>query len=644
MITSRRSTSWNLRFRFVLVALLAFGLLLGASALLSQSAGPIGLPGLERISVTASGNNMFASGYQPSISADGRFVAFRSVGVNMVTGEFDISAANIYVRDRLTNTLELISIGTDGEPANNSEYPEISADGRYITFVSGATNLVPNDTNDLWDVFVYDRETDTMEKISDATGGYDQYGIGPSISPDGRYVVYISEQFHGITTEFPQAYRYDRQTGDMEIASLNSAGEAANGRVREAITAGNDWVFFVSTADNLTSAEVWQGDFHVYGRNMATGQVRLISVNSGGALISGRAYNIQASDDGRHVIFTTTAGLSGSDQNLILDIYTYDLQTRVTRRATIAGDHSWYVGRSNFPSVSGDGRYVVFWSTVHDIVDFTTSPFGNVFLVDLSTGSISMIAYRATGVAASMVRSRISDDGRFIVFETNVSGLVPGDDRYSYDVYLVNIETALQGIPNPFPEPIGEPTPSPLSAPILLEPHASDDPACPWFYWETEADLYYEFWLGLDNPPTNLAYGAERNYYVPDCSLLNATYYYRVRSINRDGMVSPWSETRLITIDSPPQAVPDQLLLDTATPTLSWNEITWATAYQVELDDSYYFNSLDFVARNLSPETLSATVTPPLPNGEYFWRVRARHSDGTWGEWSESASFIIYIE
>jgi Tol biopolymer transport system component len=643
MITSRRSTAWNLRVRFLLVALAAFGILLGTSMLLSQSTATIGLPGLERISVNASGSEPSGSSYDPSISADGRFVAFVSNARNyFLPGEPYEFFTHIYVRDRLTNTLERIPLNAAGEWANGDSYhADLSADGRYVAFVSSATNLVPHDTNGNPDVFIYDRDTDTVERISEATSGAVYYTI-PSISPDGRYVAYVSPQFNGVTTAYPQAYRYDRLTGEMQLASRNSTGEAANAGVWEAVTAGNDWVFFISGADNLHPAASWYGNYHVFGRNMATGMVRFVSSNSGGAQDGGDAHHVQASNDGRYVTFSTSARLSARDTNVTYDIYVHDLQTRLTQRVSMSRNQSWRESDSWVPSVSGDARFVTFWSLAHELVNFTTWPEGNVYLVDRTTGSTSVIVFRPNRQGIEFI-SPISDDGRFIVFQTDANDLVPGDSNDMYDIYLVDMETALQGIPDPFPEPVGTATPSPLTAPILLEPY-TPDLDCPVFLWQTEPGLYYEFRLGLENPPYPIAYGGTRDFLAPNCPLLNATYYYRMRSIDPNGALSPWSETRSITVDSPPQAVPDLWILDTATPTLSWNAISWATAYQVVVDDSYYWNSPEFVARDLGPDTLLVTVTPPLPNGEYFWRVRARHPDGTWGEWSESGSFLIYVE
>src|SRR5262245_8151452 len=104
--------------------------------------------------------------YRPSVSADGRFVAFVSVGTNLVPGDTN-GSLDVFVRDRQTGTTERVSVSSGGAQANGISYqPSISADGRYVAFVSDAAGLVTGDTNGTWDVFVRDRQLGTTERVS----------------------------------------------------------------------------------------------------------------------------------------------------------------------------------------------------------------------------------------------------------------------------------------------------------------------------------------------------------------------------------------------------------------------------------------------------------------------------------------------
>ena len=127
-------------------------------------------------------------GLHPTISADGRYVAFYSFASDLVAGDTN-SASDIFVYDRDSDTIERVSQGNGG-----SYYPVISADGRHVSFWSDATDLVAGDTNGKADVFVYDRVNHTTERVSVDNSG-DEGGNGsltPAISADGRYVTFES--------------------------------------------------------------------------------------------------------------------------------------------------------------------------------------------------------------------------------------------------------------------------------------------------------------------------------------------------------------------------------------------------------------------------------------------------------------------
>src|SRR5262249_43065840 len=156
----------------------------------------------------------------PAISADGRFVAFSSTG-GLTPG----AELGVFVFDRLTRTIEHIPSG--GLP-NRTEGPALSADGRIMAFVSRAANLVPRDTNGGQDMFVFDRQMGTTERVSVSAAGDQAQGsrgsFSPSISSDGRFVAFVSDATNlvaGDTNNAPDVFVHDRQTGATELISVN---------------------------------------------------------------------------------------------------------------------------------------------------------------------------------------------------------------------------------------------------------------------------------------------------------------------------------------------------------------------------------------------------------------------------------------
>jgi hypothetical protein len=152
----------------------------------------------------------------------------------------------------------------------------------------------------------------------------------------------------------------------------------------------------------------------------------------------------------------------------------------------------------------------------------------------------------------------------------------------------------------------------------------------------------YELQLDTANPPAITVAGTLASSYVPPGSLLPTTYYWRVRASDAAGNLSPWSVTRSVLIESSLTSAPLLYRYDTATPTLTWGSITWATGYQVQVDNNSTFSSPEYTNNTIPPETLQAT-TSPLAEGTWYWRVRARKLDGTWGIWSPAIMIVIDI-
>src|SRR5260221_1304520 len=197
---------------------------------------PISAQVTQRVNVKTGGGqgNGGTVAYSMSISADGRYVAFVDNSTDLVQGDtngFD----DIFVRDRIAGTTERVSVATGGAQADGgSQLPSISADGRFVAFESAATNLVSGDTNGLDDVFVRDRVAGTTERVSLSTNGAQAYHLCelPSISADGRYVAFDSAAgglVPGDTNQRGDIFVRDRIAGTTERESVDSSGVQGSG-------------------------------------------------------------------------------------------------------------------------------------------------------------------------------------------------------------------------------------------------------------------------------------------------------------------------------------------------------------------------------------------------------------------------------
>ncbi len=210
-----------------------------------------------RVSVSSSGEQGNADSWSPSISADGRYVAFESLAYNLVPGDTNGQCA-VFVHDCQTGETTLASVSSSGEQGNGaSGHPSISADGRYVAFESRAGNLVPGGTNGELHIFVHDRQAGETTRVSISSSGEqaNEYSYLPSISGDGRYVAFFggaSNLVPGDTNNRYDVFVHDRQTGQTTRVSVSSSGEQGNAMSENpSISADGRYVAFESYATNL---------------------------------------------------------------------------------------------------------------------------------------------------------------------------------------------------------------------------------------------------------------------------------------------------------------------------------------------------------------------------------------------------------
>ena len=280
---------------------------------------------ITRVSFDSAGNLGNTDSYNPSISADGRFVAFDSDASNIVPGDTN-SNRDIFVRDRLTNTTTRVSFDSAGNQANDaSDRVSISADGRFVAFTSLASNLVPGDTNGDPDIFVRDTLTNTTTRVSVNSAG-NQGNVrslfnAPSISADGRFVAFESRASNlvpGDTNDALDILVRDRLTNTTTRVSLDSAGNQGNSSSESpSISADGRFVAFTSGASNF---DLGTDTSDIFVRDTLTNTTTNVSVDSAGNRGDGDSPSISA--DGRFVAFeSNSSNLVPGDNNNSNDIF-----------------------------------------------------------------------------------------------------------------------------------------------------------------------------------------------------------------------------------------------------------------------------------------------------------------------------------
>jgi Tol biopolymer transport system component len=344
----------------------------------------------ELVSVTPGGTGGNGASFQPALSSDGRFVVFASFATDLVTGLDDNLASDVYLRDRQAGTTVRISQTSAGGVGNfGSGRPAISPDGRFIVFESLATNLEGTlDTNNETDIFLWDRQSQVMERISfRADGGIPTGGsFRPDVSGDGRFVVFDSGAADMVTGDAGSSvdvFIRDRQLVRTDRVSVAFPfGDPNDDSFGATISDDGRYVAFNSKASNLTSSADVNNQTDVFVRDLATLTTQLASRSSAGALGFGDSQAARLSRDGRRVAFQSSApNLVGDDTNGSVDIFLRNLVTGQTQRISVrtfgvqAADREDSVA----PSITADGAFVAFESLSEDLVDDDSNGVSDVF-------------------------------------------------------------------------------------------------------------------------------------------------------------------------------------------------------------------------------------------------------------------------
>lgn len=328
-----------------------------------------------------------------------------------------------------------------GEPNGSSVVNDITPDGRYIVFSTGASDLLSGDTNNVQDIYLYDTGLDTLELVSVSDGEALANGdsSGASISDDGRYVCFASSATNlagSDTNAATDIFVRDRTLGTTTRISRSSAdGEANGASSRPVISGDGSAVAFESVATNLVAGDS-NGAKDIFVRFLTSGTNERVSVTDSEAEIALDSTRPSISADGNKVVFETDSAVVAGDTNNTTDIHLRNLTADTTTRVSVGSAGQQSANFSAFPDISADGNLVVFSSRSTSFG--LTSQRTRIYLKNLTSGAIEHISVATSGVDGSNDSDgpRISANGRFVIFGSLSPELVSGDSNGVDDVLV----------------------------------------------------------------------------------------------------------------------------------------------------------------------------------------------------------------
>src|SRR5262245_14568273 len=367
-----------------------------------------------RVSVDASGAEGNGTSSQPVLSSDGRFVAFASMATNLVPGDTN-GVADVFVVDRATGAIERVSVDSSGAEGNGlSEWVDLSSDGRFVVFRSSASNLVAFDTNNAMDIFVHDRATGVTERVSVDSSGVEgnRDSTSASLSDDGTIVVFDSIANNLVAADrnaTGDVFVHDRTTGVTERVSVDSSGGEANRGSGESVISGDGTtVAFMSDATNLDPSDK-NNDSDVFIHDLASGRTRRVSVSPNGAEGDGMSFAPSISADGMIVAFASYAtNFDPNDGNGLTDIFVRDRLNRTTTRVSVRTNGKESNGTSDDPYLSADGNIVAFRSDATNLVPNDTNSRLDIFVHDMALGVTARASVDSSGVEGNDFSDRPS--------------------------------------------------------------------------------------------------------------------------------------------------------------------------------------------------------------------------------------------
>ena len=467
----------------------------------------------EIVSISSNGNSSDSDSGQSSISADGRYVAFSSYADNLVDNDTN-NYEDVFIRDRMLNITKIVSISSTGEYGDSDSYhPSISSNGRYIAFVSNANNLVENDNNECPDIFVRDLLLNTTERVSVSSNNLEGNGTSyaPSISSNGQYIAFLSYADNLVIRDnnnCSDIFVYNRISRTIQRVSISNNGvEGDYASWEPSISADGRYVVFSSYADNLVDND-GNGFEDVFVRDLVLNTTKRVSVSNMGKEILETSRNPSISADGNYVVFMVgeeprprlamfdSDTLNSTINTLNIDegeyynypfIFVYNMDTKTISKVSVSSIGEDADGKCDDPSINADGSYITFSSYADNLVpnddnycfdifiykNNFNSFFGLISPNNVKSGdSVIIKAYseNATSVTALIFNNTLnltkhSDDG----WEINYTIPQVSSGNYSVLLTAIDDEGNLKNLPINFTVDNTSPTISGTITPNLVK-------------------------------------------------------------------------------------------------------------------------------------------------------------------------------
>jgi hypothetical protein len=432
------------RIVFAGVAAVAVGTTVVAGAPGAWADEPLGT---SRVTVAYDGEEANDASHYPVVSGDGQIVAFGSSAVNIVRRDLN-RVPDIFVRDLSTGENSRVSVASDGTQADGASHrAALSQDGRFVAFQSAARNLVSGDTNGVHDVFVHDRQTGSTSRVSVASDGTQGNAASqnPKLSADGRWVTFSTTATNlapGAVGPKAKVLLHDRETGVTTEVSVRPDGSSATeDSVLPTISADGRYVGFISNDRQIVPAPRFIS-FSAYVRDVQAGttvRVNETPLSSLGYAIPKPGTPLTVSPDGRFATLYTDSAMVPEDTNRVTDAYRIELATGTMVRVSVGSDGVQADLASGLlitgAVMSADGRYVVFDSDARNLVPDDTNGLRDIFVRDTVDGTTTLVSTGSVTNTRPSYYPAVSDDGSVVVFITD-GALVADDTNVRNDVYL----------------------------------------------------------------------------------------------------------------------------------------------------------------------------------------------------------------
>lgn len=414
------------------------------------------------------------------LSQTGRYVVFASLASNLVSNDTN-GVSDVFVKDVVTGTVTCVS-SAGGVQADHLSYrPSISSDGRWVAFDSLAGNLTAGDDNAAYDCFVKNLASGAISRhtsgtpLQDGSGGYTSgvWAAGvASLSSDGQFLAYQLPYTYADGSPAVMNSLMMVNLASNETSLINSKADGSRSQVEgsstlyamESPVALSDYgryVAFASLANDLTADDT-DSRYDVFLKDTLGGTITRISAfldnDDASKSLSFERHDASPalSADGRYVVLASnwsklyTAGQVWTPGDITsgLDIYRIDTLTGTVALVSAAADGTPGNAGSNNPSISADGRYVAFRSNASNLVGGDSNALADIFVKDLVSGAIVRANTSADGAQANHLSEKptLSPDAHTVAFSSYANNLVSGDGDWGKDVFLVNLVGLLPGI------------------------------------------------------------------------------------------------------------------------------------------------------------------------------------------------------